>query len=203
MNFKSAFARTAILSVLIFADLGILNAQSDSIHKLPAGTRLQLKMDVELSSKVASANDTFTCSLAKPVAVRDIVVLPVGTVVTGRVRSATAAGPGRNGELDVVFESLRIPMLPASTLDAELVELIRPRSSSYVKALSIIGGGLAGAIVGAAARGGPGAAIGAGAGAAGGTAIALFRRGKDARIREDQQFEIVLKRDVTLPVLDY
>ena len=203
MNFKTAFTRSAAVSVLIFANLGILNGQSEPIQRLTAGTRLRLKMDVELSSKVASVNDTFTCVLAQPLIVRDIVVLPTGAVVTGRVRGVTPAGSGRDGKLDVIFESLRIPMLPARGIEAELVDKVEVKSSSFMKGLSIVGGTVAGAIFGASVKGTSGAAIGAGAGAVVGTSVALFRKGKNARIREDQEFEIVLKRDVTLPVLDY
>jgi hypothetical protein len=203
MNFKTAFTRSALVSVLIFANLGILNAQSDPVQRLPAGTRLRLKMDVELSSKVASVNDTFTTVVVKPVIIRDIVVLPAGTVVTGRVRDVRAAGSGRDGRLDVIFESLRMPMLPIRGIDAELVDRVKVPGSSFVKVLSIVGGTVLGAVFGAAVKGGNGAAIGAGAGAVAGSSVALFRKGKDARIREDQEFEILLKKDVTLPVLDY
>ena len=203
MNFKTAFTRSTFVSVVIFANLGILYGQSDPIQRLPAGTRLHLKMDVELSSKVASVNDTFTCVVGKPVVTHDIVVLPSGTVVTGRVRGVTAAGSGKDGKLDIVFESLRIPMLPARSMEAELVDKVEVRSSSFVNVLSIVGGTVVGAVFGAVVKGGGGAAIGAGAGAAAGTSVALFRKGRDARIRQDQEFEIVLKKDVTLPVLDY
>ena len=199
MTFKAAF----ISATLIFANSGILTAQPDSVYRLPTGTRIHLKMDVELSSKVATVNDTFTAVVARPVMIRDTIAVPVGTVIEGRVRGVAAAEAGGDGKLDVVFESLRIPSLPASRMDAEMAERLEGHSSSFVKVLSIVGGTIAGAVIGGAAKGPTGAAIGAGAGAGIGTAIALFRKGKNVRIREDQEFDIVLKRDVVLPVLDY
>jgi hypothetical protein len=199
MTFKAAF----ISATLIFANFGILTAQPDSLYRVPVGTRIHLKMDVELSSKVATVNDTFTAVVARPVMIRDTIAIPVGTVIEGRVRGVAAAEAGGDGTLDLVFESLRMPSLPASRMDAEMAEGLRGHSSSFVKVLSIVGGTIAGAIIGGTAKGAAGAGIGAGAGAGIGTAVALFRKGKNVRIREDEEFDIVLKRDVVLPVLDY
>lgn len=203
MNFKTAFVRAIGVATLIFANSFIASAQADSIYHLPAGTRIRLKMDVELNSKVASVNDTFTAAVAKPVFVRDTIVLPVGTVIEGRVRSVSAAASGENGRLDVTFESLRLLSTPPRKIEGELVKKISSRSSQTVNILSIVGGTVIGAFVGAAARGSSGAAIGAGVGAGGGTAVAMLRKGKNVRIREDEEFEIELKKDVVLPVLDY
>src|SRR4051812_46790720 len=175
MTFKSAF----ISATLIFANFGILNAQPESVYRLPAGTQMHLKMDVELSSKVAAVNDTFTAVVTKPVLIRDTIAVPVGTVIEGRVRGVTAAKAGGDGRLDLVYESLRMPNLPASRMDAEMAERLEQHSSSFVKVLSIVGGTIAGAVIGGTAKGPTGAAIGAGAGAGIGTAIALFRKGKN------------------------
>jgi hypothetical protein len=94
MTFRTAYQRSAAAAVLIFANLGILSAQPDSVYHLAAGTRIRLKMDVELSSKVAGVNDTFTAVVAKPVLIRDTIAVPAGTVVEGRVRGVNA-GIGR------------------------------------------------------------------------------------------------------------
>ena len=108
MNFRTAAVQLVTVSLLIFVNSFFAIAQTDSIYRLPAGTRIRLKMDVEVSSGVASVNDTFTAKVAKPVTVRDVVVLPVGTVIGGRVDSVvdgTSSG-GHNGEMDPVFETL-------------------------------------------------------------------------------------------------
>ena len=47
----------------------------------------------------------------------------------------------------------------------------------------------------------PGLAAGIGAGA--GTGAALLRKGKNVRIKSDEEFEIRLEKEVVLPVLDY
>ena len=204
MNFKTVFVRLITLSVLIFANSISSTAQPDSIYRLPAGTRIRLKMDVELSSKAASMNDTFTAVVAKPVKVRDTIALPVGTVIEGRVTSVSKASAGlENGSLELVFESLRFVNLPPRTIDGVLVNKIETRSSPLTTAMSIIGGTVIGAVLGTVSKTNNGALIGAGVGAGAGTGVALLRKGKDVRIAKDEEFEIELRREVVLPVLDY
>ena len=179
-------------------------AQPDSIYRLPAGTRIRLKMDVELSSGVASVNDTFTATIAKSVMIRDVIVLPVGAVIEGRVASVSkAAMGGHNGRLDPVFESLRFPYTAPRKIDGVLVNKLVVRSSSLTNVLSIVGGTVIGAVIGGVSKANHGAAIGAGLGAGAGAGVAFLRKGKDVRIRKGEEFEIELKREVLLPVLDY
>ncbi len=204
MNFKTAFVRLVTLSLLIFANSISSTAQPDSIYRLPAGTRIRLKIDVELSSKAASMNDTFTAVVAKPVKVRDTIALPVGTVIEGRVAGVSKASAGlENGSLELVFESLRFVNLPPRTIDGFLVNKVETRSSLLTTALSIIGGTVIGAVLGTVSKTNNGALIGAGVGAGAGTGVALLRKGKDVRIAKDEEFEIELRREVVLPVLDY
>ena len=206
MNFKTAFVRLITLSLLIFANSILLTAQPDSIYRLPAGTRIHLKMDVEMSSRVAAVNETFTATVAIPVKVRETIALPVGTVIEGRVASVSKASAGlENGSLELVFESLRFVNLPPRTIDGFMVNKIETRSSPLTTALSIIGGTVIGAVLGAVSKTNNGALIGAGvgAGAGAGTGVALLRKGKDVRIQKDEEFELELRREVVLPVLDY
>ncbi len=204
MNFKTAVVQLVTVSLLIFANSFFATAQLDSIYRLPAGTRIRLKMDVELSSRVAAVNDTFAAKVAKPVMVRDVVVLPVGTVIEGRVDSVSmAAAGGHNGELDPVFESIRFENAQPRKIQGELVDKLVGPSSSMTNVLSVVGGTVIGAVLGAVSKTNNGALIGAGVGAGAGTSVALLRKGKDVRIRTGEEFEIELKREVLLPVLDY
>lgn len=204
MNFRTATVQLVTVSLLIFANSFFATAQPDSIYRLPAGTRIRLKMDVELSSKVAAVNDTFTAKVARSVTVRDVVVLPVGTVIGGRVDSVSmAAGGGHNGELDPVFETIRFENAQSRTIEGELVNKLVGPSSSMTSVLSVVGGTVIGAVLGAVSKTNNGALIGGGVGAGVGTGIALLRKGKDVRIRTGEEFEIELKREVLLPALDY
>ena len=204
MNFKTAPVKLIALSFLIFANIASVNAQPESIYRIPAGTRIRLKMDVELSSKVASVNDTFVTTIAKPVIISDSVALPAGTVIEGRVSRVSRAEMGRhNGLLDPVFESLRLMNTSPIRIDGVLVHPVSAPSSSMLSFLSIAGGTAIGAVLGAASKANSSALIGAGVGAGTGTGIALLRKGKDVRIKSGEEFEIELKREIVLPVLDY
>lgn len=204
MNFITSVRRVAVFTLLIFAAYSTAAAQSDSIYRLAAGTRITLKLDAEINSQVSGVNDTFVATLARPVIVRDTVVLPVGTTIEGRVTAVRpASAGGKGGRLELAFETLRLGRDIERKIDAELVNKLSARSSGSFNALVMIGGAAAGALIGAVTSSGRGALIGAGVGAATGSGAVLVKRGEQVGIRKDTEFEIVLKRDVTLPVLDY
>ncbi len=204
MNVFAAVRKTAGLLLLIFANFVIANAQVDSIYRLPAGTRITVKLDAELNSKVSSVNDTFKVFISKPVMNRETVVLPAGTEIEGRVTGVSRAkSGGKNGRLDIVFEWLRLSKDAKREIEGILITKIRTESTSTLNALSLIGGTATGALIGGVAMSGKGAAIGGAIGAGTGTGILLFRKGKEMRISKDMEFEIELKKEVVLPVLDY
>lgn len=196
-------AKFAALAVLIFVNSTlVVRAQGDSIYRLPAGTRIRLKMDAEINSRVSSANDTFITFVAHPVRNRGVVVIPENAVVEGRVtRVSPASGGSHAGSLDVVFETLKFAGSTRS-IDGIATKPFRSASSNTFSVLSILGGAAAGALVGAA-NSPRGVLIGAGVGAGAGTGAALLRKGKDVKIRRGEEFEIELKKEVVLPVLDY
>lgn len=199
----AAVRKLTVLVILIFANSLLLFGQPDSIYRLPAGTRISVKLDVEVNSKIASVNDTFLATLTKPVKIRESVMLPIGTVVEGRILAVERPGSaGQTGKLNVIFESLRISN-ETVRIEGLLVKPIPGETSKVFSVLSIIGGLAAGSAVGAATNGGKGALIGAAIGAGAGISIALLKKGKDVRIRKGVEFEIELKREVVLPVLDY
>jgi hypothetical protein len=203
MHRFASLPKIALLSALIFANSILILAQPDSIYRLPVGTRIVLKLDVDLSSEVSSVDDTFLATIAKPVKVRDATVLPVGTTVEGRVAAVErASGGGQSGSLSIVFEKLKLPG-EIRRIDGFMVTPPVERPSRTVTFLSVIGGIAAGAALGATTRSSNGALIGAALGAAAGTGAALLHKGKDVRIKKDHEFEIELKKEVLLPVADY
>lgn len=198
------FEKITVLLLLIFANSIFLSAQpGDTIYRLPAGTRISVELDTEINSEISSVNDTFLAKVTRPVRIRESVVVPTGSVVEGRVvavEHATAAN--RNGSLEVVFESLKLSA-DVRRIDAVKVSPITTNPSKLFSFLSVAVGAAAGAIIGSASKNAKGTAIGATIGAGTGTGIALLKKGKDVRIRKDEEFEIELKKEVTLPVLDY
>lgn len=198
----AAWKKLTALSLLIFANSVLLYAQPDSIYRLPAGTRITLKLDAEVNSKVSSVNDTFLATVTKPVEFRQKVMIPIGTVMEGRVRAVTNATSGnQNGTLEVVFETLKINR-ETRRIEGVLIKPLAERSSNTFSFLSVLGGAAVGAALGAT-RSAPGAIIGGALGAGAGGTVAFLKKGKDVRLRKNEEFEIELKKEVTLPVLDY
>jgi hypothetical protein len=196
-------ARVFALLILFFAISDKAHAQSgDSIYRIPAGTRMRLRMDGAIGSKFSSVNDTFLTRVAVPVLVRGVSVLPVGTLVEGRVIGVEPAGIGsRNGKIDVRMETLKLSGDVSRSIDGVLVRPFRARQNGHL--IPVIGGSVIGAAVGFAIGSVPGAAIGAGIGSGIGAGASYSRRGRDISLKEDDVFEIELKRDIVLPVTDY
>lgn len=198
--------RTKIFAFLftIFVSFTSTPAQTDSIYQLEAGTTFRLEMDNEISSRVARVNDTFTAMIAAPLVRRETVVLPVGTIVEGRVTKVRRASSGnRGGILEVSFETIRFAGGEKRVIEGVLVKELKAGSTAAANALTILGGTAIGGALGAAVRGGGGALIGAGIGTGAGTGAYLFRKGKDLGIKADEQFEIKLTKSVSLPVQDF
>lgn len=192
------------LSILFFTNLIAANAQP-SIYTLPIGTKIRVRMDNEINSKVSSVNDTFTATVSTPLVIRGVELIPVGSVVEGKILEVKPAASGKtNGTLDVIFETLRFPDDATRKIDASLINrnLIEEKSSAFT-AISIFSGTAIGAVIGAMTGKGKGAAIGAGVGAGVGTAVAFLRKGKEARIKAKEEFEIRLNKEVTVPTKDF
>jgi hypothetical protein len=196
----------ALVLLLFFANQISLKAQTrveaDSIYRIPAGTRIRLRMEGEIGSKFSSVNDTFLARVAVPVVIRDVTVLPTGTLVEGRVTDSSPASIGnQNGRIDVRMETLRFSDRTERSIDGVPVSPFRVKRSGNW--LPVVGGSIIGAAVGFAVGSAPGAVIGAGIGGGIGAGARYSRRGSDIRLKEDDVFEIVLKKEVVLPVLDY
>jgi hypothetical protein len=201
-----------LITTKVFAFFSLLfvitisaNAQTDtSIYQLQVGTRIRVRMDNEINSKVSSENDTFTAKISEPLKVRESVVLPIGTIIEGRVTKVKrAALGGKSGSLEVSFESLRSIDGVKQKIEGVLVNRLMAEPSSAATVLTIVGGTAIGGIIGAVSKTQNGGLIGAGIGAGAGTSIAFLRKGKDVKIKTDEEFEIELTKDVTLPVEDY
>lgn len=203
MNFRRQTTKIFAFLFLFFASCLSLNAQ-DSIYRLDAGTRIRVQMDNGISSEVSSVNDTFTTTIVEPVKVRETIVLPVGTVIEGRITQVErAAGGGKGGKLSVKFEKILFENGEKREIEGVLTNELKAESSQKTNILAIVGGAGLGALLGAVSKAENGALIGAGIGAGAGTGVALARKGKNVRIKTDEKFEIQLTKQVTLPVLDY
>ncbi|MGC2239069.1 MAG: hypothetical protein WA584_23140 [Pyrinomonadaceae bacterium] len=202
MNFWFKPTKIFALFSLFFLNSIFINAQS--VYELPAGTKIRVRMDNEINSKVSSVNDTFTMKISEPVSIRGTVVLPIGTVIEGRVTGVKRAAIGRkNGRLTLSFEMLRLAGGEKREINGVLVNQLAVKSSQAASVLTIAGGTALGAVFGTVSKSSNGALIGAAIGTGAGAGVAFLRKGKEVRIKADEEFEIELTRKVVLPVQDY
>lgn len=202
MNFW--FKATKVFALFFLFFLNTISSNAQSVYELPAGTKIRVQMDNEINSKVSSVNDTFTMKISEPVKVRETVVLPIGTIIEGRVTEVKRAAIGRkNGHLQLSFETLRLVGGEKREIKGVLVNQLTAESSQAASILTVAGGTALGAIFGVVSKAENGALIGAGIGTGVGAGAAFLRKGKDVRIKADEKFEIELTRNVILPVQDY
>lgn len=142
-----------------------------AVVELPAGTRLRVRLDQDLGSKISQPGDSFGATVADDVVVGGQTVIPQGSRAEGTVIDAKPLGRFKGGALlEVRLERVRTQWgsYPVQTSSIDRVEKGKGKRS-----LLFAGGGAGlGALIGGLAGGGKGAAIGAlaggGAGAAGG-----------------------------------
>ena len=192
------------VTTLIFLNSLSAAAQVAPVNVLPEGTRIRVRMDTEVNSKVASAGDTFLVRTVGAVRNRGVLVLPGGAVIEARITAARhAAIGGSDGMLEMRFERLRIGRDDAIPMNAVLAAPLKKESRSLFNLVAIAGVTAAGALIGSASDASNGVAIGALVGAGAGTGVVLLRKGRDVRIKTDEDFDIELKRELVLPTTDY
>jgi len=87
---------------------------------IPAGTRIVVRLDSEISSKTSEEETPFTGSVARPVVVGTTTVIPLGTPAKGLIEEAEPAEKGPKGaELQLRLTSVTLagrlyPMRTAS-----------------------------------------------------------------------------------------
>ncbi len=207
MNFWRLTTKIFAIFYLLFVISSFAQAQTEngsSIYELPAGTIIKVQMDNGINSKVSSVNDTFTTTIIEPVEIRGTAVIPIGTIIEGKVIKVKRAAIGnKNGSLIVSFETMTFADGQKREIKGVLVEELKVETSQTTTALAIIGGTAIGGIFGAVSKVKNGALLGAGIGAGAGTGIAFLRKGKDVEIETKEKFEIKLTKEVTVPVRDF
>ncbi len=171
-----------------------------------------LALNTSLSTKTAQPDDAFTATVKQSVRVNDMVAIPEGSIVRGRVAHVERAGrvKGR-AELGLEFLEVALPDGRVYDLTASLSQLGEGEKETVGKEGQIEGegskkrdvttvgaaGGI-GAIIGAIAGGKKGAGAGAATGAGAGAAIVLLTRGKDVELTEGSEITIKLDRPLVI-----
>jgi hypothetical protein len=148
---------------------------------VPAGTELVLTLETPLSSETAKADQPVRATVAKPVVVAGMEVIPHGALVTGAVVSAERSGKVKGrASIALRFNQVTVMNTPYRITTARIAREAEATKGSDAKKIGI-GAGV-GTAIGAIAGGGKGAAIGAGVGGAAGTGVVLATRGKEVSI---------------------
>lgn len=138
---------------------------------IPAGTKLTVRTDSQISSETAQVGSRFNANLMNDLVVNGKTLARKGAPAKGKVTHVKSSGRlHAPGEVTVRLTSVEIngKMVPVST------SAFRAEGKSHTKSnvTKIGGGAAAGAIIGGLAGGGKGALIGSAVGAGAGTGVA-------------------------------
>lgn len=183
----------------------------------PAGTTVSATVTSPISSEYARVGDRFTVNLSGPLASGSNVLLPAGSQVEGQVVMVKPAGhTGRNGELEVRFNSAILPSgqripLSARLQTADNTGILKGGTTGGRMGRALVSTGLGsglGAALGTAMGPLSGGGVGRGAiygtvlGAGMGALGAAWQKGKPAVLDTSQPLNIVLDQPLTTSAAD-
>lgn len=200
---------------LLTRDTKAAHASASDTVKIPADTVFRLRMGQGISSRTAQKGDTFTTNVMAPVVIGDVVAVPEGSVVRGRITEVTRAERRSNGAIAVAFYELELPTNRKAEIYGSLTSLdnvkgerrevgpegeVEGKSTTKRDVVFIGGGAGVGAAIGAVTGGGKGAGIGAAIGAGLGTLGTLLSEGNEVEVASGTDIVMALDREVNLPL---
>ncbi len=162
---------------------------------VPAGTVMTVRLGQAVGSKISTAGQTFTATIASPVTVEGNTVIPSGASASGTVVDAKPLGRFKGG----ASLQLRLTSVSVNGADqAVSTSSVTRVASGKGKRTAILAGGGAGlgALIGGLAGGGKGAAIGALAGGGAGTGGAAFTGNKDIVLPAESALSFKLEQPI-------
>ncbi|HEY0047730.1 MAG TPA: hypothetical protein VGB68_00485 [Pyrinomonadaceae bacterium] len=186
--------------------------RAPALYRIDTGTNIRVRMNGTLSSKTARVGDRFTTTVTEPVySTNGVVVIPVGSTVTGRVDTVTASRKGgKPGEISVSFVSVKLPNGATRAINGSLTDLNTKSAKSdnegtasgdkmkHRKVIFIGGGAGGGAVLGGAFGGGKGALIGGIIGGIAGAIAENQTKGEEAEVRSGTEFGVYLNQSVSM-----
>jgi hypothetical protein len=155
---------------------------------LGTGTFLPIRVTEAISSKSAKVNDEFHGSVAANVFQNNLVLIPSGASVLGRVVEAKEAGHFvGQALLTIELVSIRLPSPDGPQNVSLLTEALSSKANGRGAntAEKTAGGAGVGALIGALAGGGKGAGIGALAGGGLGAGANAITRGQEINVKPE------------------
>jgi hypothetical protein len=183
-------------------------------YTLSQNQYFRLRMNQTISSETSRTGDKFTATVITPVYASGVEVVPAGATVEGRVTSVVQSrSRGREGQLAIAFDTLILPDGTKKQLRGDIADLqdekggevdgengVSGRSSDDRNVKYVGGGGIGGAILGAAIGGGKGAAIGGAIGAGAGVAGVMLQKGNKAAIKGGSEIGMVTTEPISFSV---
>jgi hypothetical protein len=166
---------------------------------LASGTTLPIRITQTLDSATTQEGATFSGVLASDVLADNLVVLPQGTPVSGRVMTVQEAAHFKGSSLlTIELTSLdrKGDHLPITTDSFSKAGKGRGKNSAE----KIGGGAAVGAILGGIFGGGKGAAIGAAAGGGAGAGVQGLTKGQQVQIESESLVRFHLSNPITVRV---
>jgi hypothetical protein len=166
---------------------------------VPTGTRLTIRTIDSIDSDRNRVGDKFAATLDQPLYVNDVLVVPKGADVYGRLEEVKEAGHlAGKSQLRLSLTGIVVDgqTYALSTGDYDL----SGKSRTGNTAKKVGGGAAVGALIGAVVGGGKGAAIGAGVGAGAGTAVQVATQGDQVHVPSETLLEFALDQPLTIPI---
>lgn len=180
----------------------VIPASVEKEFTIPTGAILTINLTSRLATDESQVGDRFTATLAEPVVVEGVTVVPAGAPVSGRVTHVEE--PHRTkGKAQMTLLVDRVEDAAGKTYNVQTAPLAMEAEGDKISdEEKIAAGAVVGGIIGAIAKKKPkGAAVGAAAGAAAGGAVALATKGKQLVFEPGQSFAFEVTGSDRIPVV--
>lgn len=164
---------------------------------IPDNTVLDVTLNTALASDTSRVEQDVNGTIASPVEVDGITVIPAGSRVSGHVTHVDDSDKVKGrAQLGFRFTTLTVG---STTYDIDSKPLSYvAESTKKDDAVKIGVGAAAGSVIGAITGGKKGAAIGAAVGAGAGTGVVLATDGKEIRLAEGRKLKVSLTNPLTI-----
>jgi hypothetical protein len=198
---RNTLIRTLMCLAGLATSMTATSATAQNLRQVtvPAGTRVLVRMIDSVDSSTQTTGYRFTASLETNLQAGNVLVAPRGTIVYGRLASASSAGR-MSGSSELGLELTDILMNGTAYPLLTTMYQINGSGEGSKTAKKVVGGAGLGALIGGIAGGGKGAGIGALAGAGAGTAVAASKKGQQLSIPSESLLEFRLAQPAALPV---
>ena len=164
---------------------------------VPRGSSVFIRMIDSIDSETSTPGQIFTATLADPILVEGIEVVPVGSDLRGRLVEVEGAGRMAGAaELRLELSQIVVNGIPYALTTAEYAEVGDDRVGETAGRMGKAAG--VGALIGLIAGGGKGAAIGAGVGAGTAGAVQVLTKGEKLYIPAETLLSFTLKEPLVI-----